>query len=259
MSCDEEEELRILRADPLNGTSHVPMPEFVFEAHERRADDLEQDRARWFLLQNPDLHGTVPPVCEAWRNGDQCPRNWWDCPHMHFEDRPYAPDDDDRQRAHIEWNRDDKVKWQKKPVVCTKWWLGRCYSRWWDCKALHVCDLSLREVCHFYARGADCCTNPDCTFLHLTPEQQILCVAYARGFCPDGDRCSSTHRRLGADQRDRIALHVADAQASRRADASRRAQQARRNAAIATPDQRKRSWSHANGRRAPRSVKRARW
>lgn len=227
-SHDElDEEVRVVRVDPLHAESHVAMPEFAFEAHERRADDAEEARARWFLLQNPRLQGTVPPVCELWRNGNRCPRQWWDCAHLHFAERPHVPDNDDKDRAYAAWQRDDGVLWRKKPVMCTKWWLGRCYFRWWDCEALHVCDMSLREVCQFYARGPDCCTNPDCTFLHPAREQQVLCVAYARGFCPDGKRCTSTHRRFGADQRDRIASHVADAQASRRAEMSRRAQQLR--------------------------------
>ncbi|OWA53317.1 Cleavage and polyadenylation specificity factor subunit 4 [Hypsibius exemplaris] len=105
-------------------------------------------------------------------------------------------------------------------VVCRHWLRGLC-RRADTCDFLHEFDMTKMPECYFYSKF-NACTNKDCRFLHLNPEQRIkectwytrgfcrlggqacpmkhikrtICQSYFVGFCPKGPACESAHPRL---------------------------------------------------------------
>mmetsp|Transcript_26964 Transcript_26964/g.47709 ORF Transcript_26964/g.47709 Transcript_26964/m.47709 type:complete len:258 (-) Transcript_26964:173-946(-) len=85
----------------------------------------------------------------------------------------------------------------ERSVVCKHWLRGLCKKA--DlCPYLHEYDMSKMQQCHFFQSNGEC-TNKDCTFLHMRPEDRVKdCPWYDRGFCQHGPRCRNRHRRRAA-------------------------------------------------------------
>lgn len=105
----------------------------------------------------------------------------------------------------------------KKPLVCVHWLRGLCHRNEITCDALHVYEPSLFPVCHFFNKEEGRCNNPDCVFRHpTTKDGDIICVAYARGFCERGEKCSDRHVKRKAEDLEHRAQFIRDAQDSHR-------------------------------------------
>lgn len=76
--------------------------------------------------------------------------------------------------------------------VCKHWLRGACINGA-NCLYLHEYDHRFVPPCAFFERIGEC-TNPECPFLHVKPEENVAeCAAYIRGFCPNGPQCSLRH------------------------------------------------------------------
>eukprot|EP00467_Chlorarachnion_reptans_P017115 CAMPEP_0114513824 /NCGR_PEP_ID=MMETSP0109-20121206/15802_1 /TAXON_ID=29199 /ORGANISM="Chlorarachnion reptans, Strain CCCM449" /LENGTH=184 /DNA_ID=CAMNT_0001693775 /DNA_START=165 /DNA_END=719 /DNA_ORIENTATION=+ len=82
-------------------------------------------------------------------------------------------------------------------MVCKHWLRGLC-KKADKCNYLHEYDMSKMQQCTFFLDEGEC-TNPDCNFLHLRPEDRKKdCPWYDRGFCQHGPKCRNRHRRRAA-------------------------------------------------------------
>ncbi|SPR01421.1 Cleavage and polyadenylation specificity factor subunit 4 [Plasmodiophora brassicae] len=83
---------------------------------------------------------------------------------------------------------------REKSVVCKHWLRGLC-KKDEQCEFLHEFDMSRMPICHFWTTYGEC-SNPDCPFLHLKPEDRVKdCLWYYRGFCKHGPKCRNRHVR----------------------------------------------------------------
>lgn len=81
---------------------------------------------------------------------------------------------------------------KKLPEVCSHWLNSICHKTELECPRWHKYDLKLLPLCRFYKEGK--CNNPDCRFRHPTDEEEdIICIAYAQGFCKRGKNCPEHH------------------------------------------------------------------
>jgi cleavage and polyadenylation specificity factor subunit 4 len=80
----------------------------------------------------------------------------------------------------------------EKAVVCKHWLRGLC-KKGDRCEFLHEYDPKRMPECWFYAKYLEC-TNPECFFLHINPDDKIKnCPWYHRGFCKHGPKCRYKH------------------------------------------------------------------
>lgn len=83
---------------------------------------------------------------------------------------------------------------KKLPEVCSHWLNSICHKTEDECLRWHKYDLKLLPLCRFFKEGK--CNNPDCRFRHpYDEEEDIICVAYAQGFCKRGKNCPEHHIR----------------------------------------------------------------
>jgi cleavage and polyadenylation specificity factor subunit 4 len=124
-------------------------------------DDLAANDAATMVRKNKE-------ICPSYQtgtctNGDQCPYR-----HVVFSGR------------------------SQQAEVCRHWLRGVCVNGV-DCPYLHEYDARLLPECVFYSKLGEC-TNPECTFRHISPEERTAkCAAYERGFCPQGPKCTLRH------------------------------------------------------------------
>ena len=78
-------------------------------------------------------------------------------------------------------------------VVCKHWLKGLCMKDD-KCDYLHQYDLSRMPVCPSSTKGRPC-TNEDCVFKHMDPNDKQVCPRYALGYCHKGNRCQFKHER----------------------------------------------------------------
>jgi hypothetical protein len=108
---------------------------------------------------------------------------------------------------------------KKKPEVCLHWLRGLCHDNDIDCDRWHKFDPEMLPICTFFQSGQ--CNNPDCIFRHPRDEEEdIICVAYAQGFCKKGKKCTEHH--IQRTMRDIINV---EEYAQKAVDSHRRAQE----------------------------------
>lgn len=106
---------------------------------------------------------------------------------------------------------------KKKPVVCLHWLRGLCHLDEITCGSLHVYEPSLFPVCHFFNKDGGRCNNPDCIFRHPSSlDGDLICVAYARGFCEQGEKCPHRHIKRRKTELERRDEFIREAQESHR-------------------------------------------
>lgn len=138
---------------------------------------------------------------------------------------------------------------QKRPVVCVHWLRGLCRSDDITCDSLHVYDPALFPVCHFFNKEEGRCNNPDCIFRHpSTIDDDVLCIAYAKGFCEQGEKCPHRHVKHTASELSRREHYIARAEESHKqmkeqAKKYQFNQQAKTNTIVQKRQQRKRAYT----------------
>jgi cleavage and polyadenylation specificity factor subunit 4 len=80
----------------------------------------------------------------------------------------------------------------ERSIVCKHWLRALC-KKGNSCEFLHRYDLSRMPECFFFSKFGEC-SNPECMYLHVNPEDKIKeCPWYARGFCKHGTACRHKH------------------------------------------------------------------
>lgn len=156
-------------------------------------------RAQEFSPRKRAYHDIVPAEEDDWL----LPKFEWE---DYLEEREQERLEE--RQAYFKANPDKK----KSNVICSKYLQGLCiYTKEYECPNLHVYEPELFPICRFFIRGRIECTNPDCVFRHPGRGEEVLCLAYANGFCKDGERCDYTHKKLSEEQLVNMRHHVQEA------------------------------------------------